>query len=63
MRSGSFLVSGYLRDDKAESKQFIKRITDISAYAREAEPGTTKYAVCVPRDDPADTKTVWIIEE
>ena len=40
----------------------MQRLTNISDYSRQSEPETTKYAVCIARDD-ADDKTCWVIEE
>ncbi|KAK3711556.1 hypothetical protein LTR37_009547 [Vermiconidia calcicola] len=42
-------------------EKVLNHLSGISKYARENEPGVTKYMICVP-SDPTDTKTVWAFE-
>ena len=41
--------------------QVLNHLSGISKYAREHEPGVSKYMICVP-SDPTDAKTVWAFE-
>ena len=41
--------------------QLIERIADIANDVEKNEPGCTKYAVFVPKED--DGKTVWVVKE
>lgn len=41
--------------------QLIERVAEIADDVEKNEPGCTKYAVFVPRED--DGKTVWVVKE
>lgn len=42
--------------------QLIKQLLDLADSAQKNEPGTLKYAVCIPRD-PAKQTEIWMLEE
>ncbi|OAL52674.1 hypothetical protein IQ07DRAFT_678610 [Pyrenochaeta sp. DS3sAY3a] len=60
----SIVVAAQLVTANEEARQkIIAALSSVSQFSKKSEPGVVRYAICVPRDEEADSSSVYVFEE